>query len=229
MRPNGKDQILSTPIVSKIVQIFTKVHDVLNQNATIKSLNNITAAFDYMIESPGWAALDTFSNTLGNSFSVFDVISSGVDRSINRHKSKTYEAEKSIREEEMFTMKEGFRDELKSTLKRLKSELKHINEQLASDDEDDYDYYYNSYFIPLHDETYSNLETNDDAEAVIKDSSEYYEIEEKEQGNQLMSASDEERGDDNRGVIEGQKHLFFPIHTLHSGYPKLRIYGPTQN
>jgi len=144
-------------------------------------------------------------------------------------KSKTYEAEKSIREEEMFTMKEDFRDELKSTLKRLKSELKHINEQLACDDDDDYDYYYNSNFIPLHHETHSDLETNDDAEAVIKDPSEYYEVEGEEQGNQLISASDEERGDDNRGVIEGQKHLFFPIHTLHSGYPKLRIYGPTQN
>ncbi len=202
------------------------MHDVLNQNATIKSLNNITAAFDYMIASPGWAALDTFSNTLGNSFSVYDAIGSGVDRTINRHKFKKYEAEKSIREEEMSAMEEGFRYELKSTLKQLKSELEQINEQLACDDDDDY-YYYDSYY-PFQDETYTQPENNDGAQAA-NDPSEYYKIEEEEEDNQVIPTDDEEMGDNNSGVIEGQKHLFFPIHPLHYGYPKVRIYGPTQN
>lgn len=121
---------IPTKTVTKIVGFFYKIRDVLNQNATIKSINNITSAFDNMIMSPGWTAIDTFANTFGSSLGVYDAVGGGVERTISRHQKKEEDKENEVREEEREELDETFRADMKNSLARIVGQLSYMNEQL---------------------------------------------------------------------------------------------------
>jgi len=142
------EKSISTKTVAKIVRFFYKIREVLNQNATIKSINNITLAFDNMIISPGWAAIDTFANTFGNSFSVYDAVGGGVERTISRHQKKKEDKENAVREEEREELDETFRTDMKNSLERIVGQLSYMNEQLRCDyyDEEEEDVLYQHSF-----------------------------------------------------------------------------------
>lgn len=114
--------------VNKIVYVFSKVRDVLNSNSSIKALNNLTFAFEDMISSQGWLALDLFINTMGNSLTVFDVIASTVERVLGKKRMKQEDRDKAI--EEMDTSTVDSQDELKQFMQQMVTQFTEVNTRM---------------------------------------------------------------------------------------------------
>ncbi len=79
------------------------------------------------MNSHGWIALDTFVNLLGNSFSIYDAIGSGVNRISDRVNDK----EEKKKNEEGKDVQKELNDELKSMAEMMNSKLSSINRLLG--------------------------------------------------------------------------------------------------
>ncbi len=65
------------PIISNWLAV---IYNILNSNTSIESLNNLMTSFDKTYNSPGFVALDTFFNLIGNGFDAYDAIGNGIRR-----------------------------------------------------------------------------------------------------------------------------------------------------
>ena len=54
------------------------IYNILNSNTSIESLNTLMTSFDKTYNSPGFIALDTFFNLIGNGFDAYDAIGNGI-------------------------------------------------------------------------------------------------------------------------------------------------------
>lgn len=112
-----------------LININSLIYRILNSNTTIDWLNNVTASFETTVNSQGWTALDTFVNTLGNSFSVYDAIGGGIERMLDRIRRRKEDKKKE--EEDDDDNKEELHEELKSTMEMMSTKLKSIDELMG--------------------------------------------------------------------------------------------------
>lgn len=116
---------------NKIITLFKQVREVLNSNAThFKSFNNITTAFQYMVNSPGWAATDTFVNTIGKSSNIPSGLGSQYERIEKFKQMKTQHEKEIIKEDEEAAKRSVFNREIKDVLKQMVSDLKVMKKKI---------------------------------------------------------------------------------------------------
>ncbi len=116
---------------NKIITLFKQVREVLNSNAThFKSFNNITTAFQYMVNSPGWAATDTFANTIGKSSNIPSGLGSQYERIEKFQQMKAQHEKEVIKEDEETAKRFEFNKEIKDVLKQMLSDLKVMKKKI---------------------------------------------------------------------------------------------------
>lgn len=120
----------SSKTTSKIVKFFTKVHDIVNHNSSIQSVNNITSAFEYMVNSPGWKALNTFANTMGALSNVYKAIGNNIGRAEAIIIAKEEFKQQIRKDDEQKEMDRIFYEELRSILDRVVELLMSVNKRL---------------------------------------------------------------------------------------------------
>lgn len=110
----------SAEVPSLIIDYFKKVYNVVNSNSTkFPSLNNITAAFQDTVSSPGWLAMDTFVATISDTLNFYSTIGRGIRREEKRHLWARKVSEEAAEFEEKSEKMAHYRDRLKTTLKRV--------------------------------------------------------------------------------------------------------------
>lgn len=101
------------------------IYNILNSNTSIESLNNLVASFDTTVSSPGFTALDTFVNTIGNGFAMYDAIGNGIRRVLrfSQRLNEKKEAQQNEEEDIVHELKSS-RDEMAIKLTSIESKFK---------------------------------------------------------------------------------------------------------
>lgn len=116
---------------NKLINFFHKIRSVLNSNAThFKSLNNITTAFKYMVNSPGWYATDTFANTIGKSSNIPSGLGSQYERIEKFQQMKTQHKKEIIKIDEEAARRSEFEKEINNILRQILSDLKVMKKKI---------------------------------------------------------------------------------------------------
>ena len=113
---------------TRLINLSQLTYNILNSNTSIESLNNLTTSFDETVNSPGWTALDTFINTVGNSFATYDAVGNGIQRYIDRSRRK--KAKKQDKRDEKEDEEEEIIEEIKSSGDDITSNLASIEMKL---------------------------------------------------------------------------------------------------
>lgn len=117
-----------TNTANNLASFLRAVHDILNSNSSIESLNTFTEAFQYTLNSPGWAAVDMLINTMGNSMTIYDIIAGSIERTSNFIRQKQEDREKAMKDAD--TSEDDFREELTTNLKQVVSQLTSLNKRM---------------------------------------------------------------------------------------------------
>lgn len=126
-----ENRYISAEVPSLIIDYFKKVQNVINSNSTkLPSLNNITTAFQDMVVSPGWLAMDGFITTIADTLDIYHAIGRGIRREEKRHLWTRKVAEEADDFKAKTEKTAQYRGRLKATLKRVVSTVSVLKKKI---------------------------------------------------------------------------------------------------